>query len=207
MSKVRRFLALAITVLFLTLGQVNAVSAQEVAEPDTLTAAQQDSVRQQLRRSFGDISGSNVTKPFFKQIPKLYFITTGSTASASEALINGLKPYKKVYTIGKKTYGKPVGMHRFNDNKDYYAFVPVCFRIANADEVADYYDGIEVNVKETDDITKKFGDPEEASLKQALHHIETGSFIQNKTIPASSSPVLGPSYRKEMIKLNKKFQE
>lgn len=140
-------------------------------------------------------------------LPKVYFITTGSTASASEALINGLKPYKEVYTIGKKTYGKPVGMYGFYDNKEYYAFVPVCFRIANANEVADYYDGIPVDVEETDDITKKFGDPEEASLKQALNHIETGAFKHNKSVPSASAPVLGPSYRKEMIKLNKNPQK
>jgi len=136
-------------------------------------------------------------------LPKVYFITTGSTASASEALINGLKPYKDVYTIGKQTYGKPVGMYGFYDNKEYYAFVPVCFRIANANEVADYYEGIPVNVEEIDDITKEFGNPEEASLKQALNHIETGSFLQNKTVRTPSNPVLGTSYRKEMIKLNK----
>jgi len=140
-------------------------------------------------------------------LPKVYFITTGSTASASEALINGLDPYKEVYTIGKQTYGKPVGMYGFYDNKDYYAFVPVCFRIANADEVADYYEGIPVDVEEKDDITKEFGNPEEACLKQALHHIETGSFITNKNIRPSSNPVLGPYYRKEMIKLNKIPQE
>ncbi|MGM0497064.1 MAG: S41 family peptidase [Bacteroidota bacterium] len=137
-------------------------------------------------------------------LPKVYFITTGSTASASEALINGLKPYTEVYTIGKQTYGKPVGMYGFYDNKDYYAFVPVCFRIANANEVADYYEGIPVDVEEIDDITQKFGSPEEASLKQALNHIETGSFIQNKTVRTLPKPVLGPSHRKEMIKVNQK---
>jgi len=140
-------------------------------------------------------------------LPKIYFITTGSTASASEALINGLEPYKEVFTIGKQTYGKPVGMYRFYDNKEYYAFVPVCFRIANANEVTDYYEGLTVDVEERDDLTKEFGNPEEASLKQALHHIETGSFIQNKSVSASSAPVLGSSHRKEMIKLNKNPQK
>ena len=39
-------------------------------------------------------------------ISRLYVITTGSTASASESLICGLKPYMDVVTVGKKTYGK-----------------------------------------------------------------------------------------------------
>jgi C-terminal peptidase prc len=134
--------------------------------------------------------------------PSVYFITTRSTASASEALINGLKPYMDVYLIGNKTYGKPVGMYGFHDNKDYYAFIPVCFRIANANDVADYYEGIEVDVQERDDITHAFGNPEEACLKQALNHINNGSFIQTKKIPDSEEPILGPAYRREMIKLN-----
>jgi C-terminal processing protease CtpA/Prc len=135
-------------------------------------------------------------------LPSVYFITTGSTASASEALINGLKPYKDVYLIGKQTYGKPVGMYGFYDNKEYYAFVPVCFRIANANEVADYYDGIPVDVTEADDITRPFGNPNEACLKQAINHIENGSFIMDKTVPVSKEPMLGPTYRREMIKFN-----
>ena len=75
MSKIRRFLALVITVFFLAAGPVTYVYGQEVADTDSLSSAQQDSIYQQLRRSFGDISGSKVTHPFFKQIPKLYFIT------------------------------------------------------------------------------------------------------------------------------------
>jgi len=42
-------------------------------------------------------------------IRKLWVITTGSTASASESLICGLKPYMDVYTVGERSYGKFCG--------------------------------------------------------------------------------------------------
>lgn len=42
-------------------------------------------------------------------IRKLWVIVTGSTASASEGLICGLKPYMDVTLVGEKTYGKYCG--------------------------------------------------------------------------------------------------
>jgi len=132
-------------------------------------------------------------------IPKVYFITTGATASASEALINGLKPFTEVFLIGQQTYGKPVGMYVFTDNKKYYAFVPVSFRIANDDGTADYYEGIPVDVQETDDVTHKFGDPDEKCLKQAMYHIENGTFLRTKAPVEQQKMVPGPAYRNETI--------
>jgi carboxyl-terminal processing protease len=44
---------------------------------------------------------------------RVFIITTSGTASASEMVINGLKPYlgeENVILIGSKTHGKPVGM-------------------------------------------------------------------------------------------------
>jgi len=42
-------------------------------------------------------------------LPRLYVLTSWSTASASELVINGLKPYMDVILIGETTYGKNVG--------------------------------------------------------------------------------------------------
>ncbi|MFO8236030.1 MAG: S41 family peptidase [Bacteroidales bacterium] len=115
-------------------------------------------------------------------LPKIYFITTEQTASASEALINGLKPYQDVHIIGENTYGKPVGMYAFYENNKRYAFVPVCFSIANADKEADYYDGLETSVEANDDLENVFGSDDEECLQQALYHIENGSFDLKKTV-------------------------
>lgn len=108
-------------------------------------------------------------------LDRLITITTRSTASASEMIINGLKPYMTVYLIGDDTYGKPMGMNAWYYGEE-YAFVPVTFKIANADDEGDYFDGLQANSYVPDDITRLFGDPEESSLKEALNFIETGSF-------------------------------
>ena len=107
-------------------------------------------------------------------INRLITIATRGTASASEMVINGLRPFMDVYIIGGDTYGKPMGMNAWYYNS--YAFVPVTFKIANADDFGDYFDGLEADAFAADDITRLFGDPEEASLKEALNFIETGTF-------------------------------
>ena len=47
-----------------------------------------------------DVSDANVG------VSKVYFITTGSTASASEGVIVGLGPYMDITLVGERTYGK-----------------------------------------------------------------------------------------------------
>src|SRR4030095_9296245 len=42
-------------------------------------------------------------------LSRVFFIVTGSTASASELLINNLRPYMTVKLVGDTTYGKPFG--------------------------------------------------------------------------------------------------
>ncbi len=118
-------------------------------------------------------------------LSRVYFITTQATASASEALINGLKPFLDVYLVGLDTHGKPVGMYAFYDNQRHYAFLPVCFRVANANEESDYYTGIPADAEVPDDLAERFGSKEEDCLQQALFHIENGYFSTTKTVQRS----------------------
>jgi hypothetical protein len=100
------------------------------------------------------------------------FITTGSTASASELIINGFKPWLEVRSFGENTTGKPIGMYawQFDD----YTFVPICFRFLNANDEGDFYEGLAPDVYVPDDLTVPFGDTEEDCLKAALQYLETG---------------------------------
>lgn len=109
------------------------------------------------------------------QLERLITIATRSTASASEMVINGLKPFKPVIIIGNNTYGKPMGMNAWYYG-NLYAFVPVTFKIANANDEGDYFEGFIPDSYAGDDTSREFGDPEEASLKEALRFIETGTF-------------------------------
>jgi C-terminal processing protease CtpA/Prc len=107
-------------------------------------------------------------------ISRVVFITTGQSASASELVINGLIPHMDLTLVGSQTYGKPVGMYGFT-SKDYdWAFVPICFKILNANNEGDYYNGIPVDIEQIDGINYPFGDLNEPSLNTALAFIGGG---------------------------------
>ena len=59
-------------------------------------------------------------------------MTSQQTASASELIINCLKPYLNVVTVGDKTHGKPVGMYLFEEEDIDRVVVPITFKLSNA---------------------------------------------------------------------------
>lgn len=105
---------------------------------------------------------------------RAFFITTKNTASASELVINGLKPFMEVVQVGSSTHGKPVGMYSFsfkNEPTLDWVFVPICFSSKNANGDGDFFDGLPAQVEATDDITHTFGSINEASLNATLAQI------------------------------------
>jgi len=113
-------------------------------------------------------------------IKNVYFIVSGRTASASELLINCLKPYLNVRLIGSATYGKPVGF--IGITIDQYAVYMSNFLITNASGSADYFSGMPVDIAVTPDGLHELGDPEETCLKVALDYIKTGKIPASGTI-------------------------
>lgn len=113
-------------------------------------------------------------------LDRVYFIAGKGSASASEAIINGLVPYMDVYIVGDDTYGKPVGMYSFNSRISDLVYVPIAFKLVNKDGVGDYYDGLPADVYIEDDLAHNFG-TNEATLATVLSHIETGSFPTKKS--------------------------
>jgi carboxyl-terminal processing protease len=113
-------------------------------------------------------------------LPRLVVITSRSTASASEAVINGLRPFMNIVTIGDTTNGKPTGMNGWDVGKKYY-FWPVTFKIVNASNEGDYFDGIFPAKVVADDITHDFSNRNELCMKEAIHYLETGSISTNKS--------------------------
>lgn len=105
---------------------------------------------------------------------RVFFIVSGSSASASELLINNLKPYMEVKIIGDTTYGKPVGF--FPIELSSYAIYPVSFRTINSTGTADYYNGFAPDKAAGDGVNKNWGDVTEPSLSAALGYIEHGTF-------------------------------
>lgn len=119
-------------------------------------------------------------------IKKIYILTTGNTASASELVINGLKPYIEVVQIGGTTVGKNVGSITLYDSPTFgkenlnpnhrYAMQPLVLRIVNAAGFGDYTSGLlpDIAINETPLNLGVLGDTEEPFLKTAINKI-TGS--------------------------------
>ncbi len=106
------------------------------------------------------------------KLSRISIITTSGTASASEELINGLKPVMNVKLIGSISHGKPVGYYGFPVMGNY--IFPVAIKNVNLIGFGDFYEGFTPDKTQTDDVTRDFGDPEEACLKTALTYIKTG---------------------------------
>jgi C-terminal processing protease CtpA/Prc len=105
---------------------------------------------------------------------KIAFIGTGSSASASELVMNAAIPYLKSNTalIGTNTFGKPVGQIALDRAQCDDRLRVVAFATQNADKQGDYYTGLAskfpVTCSAPDDVTRQLGDPQEGSVKAAL---------------------------------------
>ena len=112
---------------------------------------------------------------------KIYILTGNQTASASEAVINGLIPYmgaENVVLIGTKTEGKNVAMKSFKNETYGLTLWPVIAYISNANNEGNYSEGFEPHYKlNENDISfwHDLGDPKEYLLKNTLSLITTGT--------------------------------
>jgi C-terminal processing protease CtpA/Prc len=100
-------------------------------------------------------------------------IATGASASASELIVNALRPFIPVVLVGETTFGKPVGQYgiEFCDK----VLAPVSFTLRNARGEGDYFGGFAPDCPAADDVAHDLGDPNEASLAVALTVARTGS--------------------------------
>ncbi len=120
-------------------------------------------------------SSTNFTKTNSLNLPRVIFIVSSSTASASELVINSLIPVMDVKLIGRNaTYGKPVGFFPIPVG-DWYIF-PVSFKTVNKNGQSNYYNGFTPDAIVADGLDKNFGDVTETSLASAIKYITTGSF-------------------------------
>jgi carboxyl-terminal processing protease len=116
-------------------------------------------------------------------LSKVYILTTKSTASASELVINCLKPYITVVQIGNITTGKNVGSITMYDSPTFnkknvnpnhtYAMQPIVLRVLNKNGFGDYSQGISPDdtsnlLPENLGNLGEFGDPNELLLAKAL---------------------------------------
>lgn len=103
-------------------------------------------------------------------VNNVVFIVSRNTASASELLINALKPYMTVSLVGETTYGKPVGFFPFRLENRYDVYMPL-FETKNASDQGGYYSGMVPGTLSSDPSIYPFGDEREANLLAALNLI------------------------------------
>ena len=156
---------------------------------------------QQYNSNYADLNEVTI---FHKRgalnINNIFFVVTDNTASASELLINNLKPYMNVKLVGPEpTYGKPVGFYPIPVG-DWYIF-PVSFRSTNGQNQGNYFDGITVDQQVDDGLDKDWGDTTEASLASVLSFISTGSFIDDGLNSRLEKPIIS-----ENKKMNRNFK-
>jgi carboxyl-terminal processing protease len=88
-------------------------------------------------------------------LQRVFVLTTEGTASASELIINGLRPYMTVTTIGTTTYGKNVGSITIVDDsgKIKWGMQPIVFKSFNSLGQSDYSTGFTPNVEVEEPLT------------------------------------------------------
>lgn len=138
---------------------------------------------------------------------RVYILTSSRTASASELLINGLKPFMNVYLIGTTTYGKNVGsisIYEENDPKITWGMQPIVVKSYNSLDQSDYSNGFKPDIDNADNSLTilPLGDINENLLSIAISQIvpETASrktvssMANNRQVLATSAEVNRASY-------------
>lgn len=111
----------------------------------------------------------------------LYVLTSRFTASASEAVINCLRPYMgadKVVVIGEKTEGKNVAMEPYEDERYNFILWPVVAYVLNSEGQANYVNGITPDFVLSESYylapLQPLGDTSEYLLKNTIAYITMG---------------------------------
>jgi len=138
-------------------------------------------------------------------LPRVFVLSTASTCSASEAVVNGLRGVgAEVILIGSTTCGKPFGFYpQDNCGETYYT---IQFQGVNETGFGDYADGFVPQnsaaafgvrlpgCEVSDDLSRELGDSSEALLAAALQFRATRTCpVPPLAAAASQSQEKGPS--------------
>jgi len=134
-----------------------------------------------------NLSFSTEDKTHNLNLKKIHIIITGNSASASELVINGLRPYfgdENIILIGEKSEGKNVGSSKFTDDTDSWIMHPMTCYVYNKNGEKDYENGF---TPDFDDISEyeadlewfDYGNTNEYILKNVLHIIRTGQALSS----------------------------
>ncbi len=138
-------------------------------------------------------------------LTEIYFLTTGSTASASESLMTGLYPYADVVQIGTTTYGKCYGSITIDDSahpkRHNWAMQPIVLKYSNADGFTDFVTGIDPDFLVEDDLlyAAPFGSLDDPLLAKAMEEITGVAPAGKKSIESEVGFSALPVPRKPIV--------
>lgn len=135
------------------------VYSREEWNPDIQTFLENNRPDEITNFFVNSINGSSTFNSV--NLPRVHIITTGSSASASELVINALDPYIDVVQVGDDTAGKFQASITLYDSPDFnrnganpahrYAMQPLVFRSLNSVGNTDYFDGLEPDIEQLED--------------------------------------------------------
>lgn len=119
-------------------------------------------------------------------LPRVFVLTTQSSCSSSELVINSLAPFVDVVQIGDTTCGKPVGQQP--DIIGDYVLFAINFQTVNALDQGDYFDGLQPNCQVNDAITGDWGVETDPLYAEAISYMSSGSCSDVAVGSASIKP-------------------
>jgi C-terminal processing protease CtpA/Prc len=174
-------------------GQYNGqVFARQVWNQKVMSFFNQQNPEQLINRFTNQLGNGNAINSL--NLNKVYVLTTGITASASELVINSLKPYIDVVQIGDITTGKNDGSITLYDSPTFgssnrnpnhrYAMQPLVLKIADKNGDGEYQDGIEPipSLRQSENVANLgvLGDQNEPYLNTAINDILLNGRIGNR---------------------------
>ncbi|MFZ6745268.1 S41 family peptidase [Undibacterium sp. JH2W] len=145
-------------------------------------------------------------------LPRVFVLTGSITCSASESVINSLKPFMDVILIGDTTCGKPYGFIQTNNcNTAYFA---IQFSGVNALNQGDFTNGFTPTCRVSDSLNYALGDQNEPRLSAALKYANTGACPTTALSPAPPPAAFDavkdreprPWRNNKLLKVNSKFR-
>jgi len=104
---------------------------------------------------------------------RVFILQSADTCSASELVVNGLRPFMEVITVGATTCGKPYASNaRAACGKVMSALE---LESTNADGAGGYYDGIDADCLVSENVSLPLGSPSEPLFKAALDYASIGT--------------------------------
>nr|WP_068892987.1 S41 family peptidase [Pedobacter panaciterrae] len=139
------------------------------------------------------VSGNTTTfqkKGSLTAVKNVVFIVEQYTASASELVINCLKPHMNVKLVGETSYGKPVGFFPITLENKYDVYFSM-FETRNSSDQGGYYTGMVPDVKGYEfaagNVMYDFGNAKDDCTAAAINILAPGAVVASQAKVAATA--------------------